>query len=264
MRIIALLTDFGIRDGYPGMMKGVIYSIAPEVKIVDITHLVHPQDVHGGSLILQRSFPYFPGGTIYIAVVDPGVGTARRPIAARLGSQFVVCPDNGLITRILEQSERHGDQVEIVHLDRPRFWLSEVSHVFHGRDIFSPVAAHLANGVPLRELGSPITDPVRLSIAEPVWSEGQYHGEIIAIDHFGNLSTNFTPQHLQRFTQPIIHVAGQEINGLVNTFGERPPGSLVALIDSDGYMALAVVQGNAAEKLGLKVGDFIEVIEGQE
>lgn len=264
VKIITLLTDFGLRDGYPGVMKGVIYRIAPEVKIVDITHLVRAQDVREGGLILHRSYPYFPEGTVHVAVVDPGVGTARRPIAARLGYQYVVCPDNGLITRVLDQCQQAGEAVEIVHLDQPRFWLAEVSHVFHGRDIFSPVAAHLSNGIPLRELGSPITDPVRLSLPEPIVQHDRWRGEITAIDHFGNLSTNFTQFHLQHFSHPLVQVAGRKIGSLVRTFGDRPSGSLVALIDSDGYMAIAVSQGSAAAVLNGKIGDPVDIFEGQE
>jgi S-adenosyl-L-methionine hydrolase (adenosine-forming) len=264
MKYITLLTDFGLSDGYTGLMHGVIYRIAPDVKITDITHLVHPQNVREGSMILNRSYPFFPDGSIHVIVVDPGVGTARRPIAARIGSHYFVCPDNGLITQALEQAEKAGAPVEIVHLDQPRFWREEISHVFHGRDIFSPVAAHLANGVPLSELGTRITDPVRLHLPEPELRASRWHGEVTALDHFGNLSTNFKPHHLDNYTQPIIQVAGHEIHGLVQTFGDRAPGSLVALIDSDGGMAIAIVQGSAARATGAQVGDPIEVYGGAE
>jgi S-adenosyl-L-methionine hydrolase (adenosine-forming) len=264
VKFITLLTDFGMSDGYTGVMKGVIYRIAPEVKIIDISHLVHAQNVLEGSLILNRSYPYFPDGTVHVIVVDPGVGTTRRPIAGRIGSQFFVCPDNGLITHALEQAEKAGNPVEIVHLNQPRFWLEQVSHVFHGRDIFSPVAAYLANGVDLREVGSLITDPVRLRLPEPEQRQNRWIGEVIAVDHFGNLSTNFKPSHLEQFPHPMIHVGGREIGGLVSTFGDRAPGSLVALIDSDGGLAIAIVQGSAALELGAKIGDPVEVNGGLE
>jgi S-adenosyl-L-methionine hydrolase (adenosine-forming) len=264
VKYITLLTDFGLSDGYTGLMHGVIYRIAPDAQITDISHLVHPQNVREGSLILNRSYPFFPDGTIHVIVVDPGVGTARRPIAARIGSHTFVCPDNGLITLALEQAEKDGAPVEIVHLDQPRFWREEISHVFHGRDIFSPVAAHLANGVPLSELGSPISDPVRLRLPEPELHQNRWSGEVTAVDHFGNLSTNFRPHHLAVYPRPIIHIAGREIGGLVNTFGDREPGSLVALIDSDGGMAIAIVQGSAARETGAQVGDRVEVYGGKE
>jgi S-adenosyl-L-methionine hydrolase (adenosine-forming) len=264
MKYITLLTDFGLSDGYTGLMHGVIYRIAPDAQITDISHLVHPQNVGEGSLILNRSYPFFPEGTVHVIVVDPGVGTARRPIAARIGSHFFVCPDNGLITKALEQAEQAGEVIEIVHLDQPRFWLKDISHVFHGRDIFSPVAAHLANGVPLSEVGSPIHDPVRLHLPEPEQRQNGWYGEITAVDHFGNLSTNFTPEHLAGFKLPIVRVGGREIRGLVHTFGDRSPGSLVALVDSDGGIAIAVVQGSAARDLAAHIGDPVEVTGGTE
>lgn len=264
MKFITLLTDFGISDGYPGVMKGVIYRIAPEVKIIDISHLVRAQDVCEGSLLLSRSAPYFPDGTVHVAVVDPGVGTSRRPVAAQVGAHFFVCPDNGLLTRVLEQAEKSAAPVQIVHLDQPRYWLKEISQVFHGRDIFSPVAAHLVNGVPLAEVGSLVTDPVRLRLPEPVQRLDSVYGEITAIDHFGNLSTNFLPRHLEPYQHPVVRVSGREIHGLVHTFGDRSPGSLVALIDSDGSLAIAITQGSAARELGVQIGDPVEIFEGNE
>ncbi len=260
MSIMTLLTDFGLKDGNVGVMKGVIWKIAPEVQIADLSHLIPPQDVQEGALILSRSAPYFPPGTIHVAVVDPGVGTIRRPIAARLGSQFFVLPDNGLITLLLEQAEAASDSVELVHLDRPQYWLPEVSHVFHGRDIFAPCAAHLANGALLTELGTPIRDPQRLKFPTPTQIDHGLRGEVIHIDHFGNLSTSIRRQHLGEPKALRVRLAGVEILGLVHTFGERPPGELVALYGSTGYLIVSVVNGSAAQSLGVKVGDPVEVI----
>ncbi|NLG98092.1 MAG: SAM-dependent chlorinase/fluorinase [Chloroflexi bacterium] len=264
MKLITLLTDFGLRDGYSGVMKGVIYRITPDAKIADISHAIRPQDVREGSLVWFRSIPFFPPGTIHVGVVDPGVGTNRRPIAARLGEHYFVCPDNGLITPLLEQAEQAGEPVEIVHLDQPRFWLPEVSNVFHGRDIFSPVAAHLANGVALSELGTPITDPVRLPLPRPKKTPDGLIAEIISIDHFGNLSTNITGEDLKSFKNFSVRVAGREIPGLVKTFGESTNGALIALIDSDGNMAIAIVNGNAHQEIGAGVGDTVEIISKQD
>lgn len=260
MKIITLLTDFGLNDGYPGVMKGVIYNIAPDARIVDLSHLVPPQNVREAGLMLKRSIPFFPEGTVHVAVVDPGVGTARRPIAARAGSQFFICPDNGLLTQVLDEAKKNGDTVEIVHLDRPEYWLKEISNVFHGRDIFSPAAAHLANGVRLGDLGSPLTDPVRLPLPQPERVGDGWRGEVVAVDHFGNLSTNYLPEHLLGFSTPFIHVGGRVITGLVRTFGDRAPGELVALIDSDGSLAIAVSQGNAARLLGIGTGAPVEIL----
>ena len=154
MRVITLTTDFGLRDGYAGVLKGVIWKIAPEVKIADISHLISPQNVMEGALTLGRAAAYFPEGTIHVGVVDPGVGTSRRAIAARLGLQYFVGPDNGLFTVLLEQAEGKQEKIEVFHLNRPEFWLSSISNVFHGRDIFAPTAAHLGQGVRLESMGT--------------------------------------------------------------------------------------------------------------
>ena len=162
MSIITLLTDFGLKDGNVGVMKGVILGIAPQVQIVDLSHLIQAQDILEAGLILRRSAPFFPAGTIHVVVVDPGVGTQRRPIVGWIGQQFFVGPDNGTITMLVEYGRTHNFEMGFIHLDRPNLWLERVSHVFHGRDIFAPVAANLANGVSLGELGTPILDPVLL------------------------------------------------------------------------------------------------------
>jgi S-adenosylmethionine hydrolase len=264
LKFITLLTDFGLRDGYAGIMKGVIYRIAPDAKIADLSHTVAPQNILEGALVWSRSYAFFPEGTIHVAVVDPGVGTQRRPIAARLGRFFFVCPDNGLITPILEEAEKAGEPVEFVHLNQPQYWLPQVSNVFHGRDIFSPVAAHLASGVPLLELGASITDPTRLYLPRPERMANGWKAEIITIDHFGNLNTNLNYQDLQSLNIDLqnlrVLIAGREIHGLVKTFGDRGRGELIALIDSDNSLALAIVNGNAAHELGVNFGDPVEVI----
>jgi S-adenosylmethionine hydrolase len=258
--LISLMTDFGLIDGFVGVMKGVIWGIAPQVHIADLTHLVPPQDIRAAALILNRSAPYFPDGTIHVVVVDPGVGTPRRPIAARLGSQYFVGPDNGVFTLVLERAERQHAPIEIIHLDKPQYWLAEVSNVFHGRDIFSPVAAALANGTPLSSLGSPISDPVRLSIPQPQLTSTGLQGEIAHIDHFGNIIANIRDEHLRDKDHFTVRLGGEEIHGMVRTFGERPPGELIALIGSTGDLVVAVVNGDAAQQLGTRVGDPVEII----
>ncbi len=254
MKFITLLTDFGLRDGYTGVMKGVIYRIVPDVQIADISHTILPQNIQDGSLVWSRSYEFFPDGTVHIGVVDPGVGTHRRPIAARIGRFYFVCPDNGLITPILEKAEQAGEEIQVVHLDRPQYWLAQISNVFHGRDIFSPAGAHLANGVPLLEMGTLINDLVRFHMPQPEKLENGWRGEIVSIDTFGNLSTNLTRQQIEAMGRVQVQVAGRTINGLVRTFGERASGDLVALIDSDNNMAIAVVQGSAARETGAAVG----------
>ncbi len=259
LKFISLLTDFGTRDGYAGILKGVIYTIAPDAQVADLSHDIHPQNIQEGALVWLRSYAFFPRGTVHIAVVDPGVGTHRRPIAARLGNYFFVCPDNGMITPILEEAEKQGAPIEFVHLDQPRFWLPDISNVFHGRDIFSPVGAHIANGVPLAELGTRITDPVRMQLPRPERTEAGWKAQVITIDHFGNVNTNLSQRDLSDPQNLRVRIAGREIHGLVKTFGDRSPGELVALIDSDNSLAIAIVRGNAAHDLGIEIGAPVEV-----
>ena len=257
--IVTLTTDFGIKDGNVGVMKGVIWGIAPQAQIADLSHLIGPQNVREAALILLRSAPYFPAGTVHVVVVDPGVGTTRRPIAAQVGDQYFVGPDNGVITMWLEQAEAHRLLTRFVHLDRPQYWLPEVSHVFHGRDIFAPCAAHLAAGVALETLGTPSDDPVRLALPQPQRLAGGWRGELIHIDHFGNLASNIRIEHLYGEKIATVSLGGVNIEGMVNTFGERLPGELVALFGSTGNLIVSMVNGSAAQALNAKVGDAIEV-----
>jgi len=259
MRFISLLTDFGLKDGYVGVMKGVIWGIAPQVQIADITHLIQPQNVLEGALALGRAAPYFPVDSVHVAVVDPGVGTARRPIAARLGAHYFVGPDNGLCTLLVAQARQAGGPVCFVHLDQPRYWLDEISNVFHGRDIFAPVAAHLVNGVPLESLGSPIDDPHLLNPPLPKRTARGWRGQVIVVDNFGNLSTNLTGADLAGMDNLVVHIAGREIHGLVKTFGERQPGELVALLGEAGDLTISIVNGDAASVLGVGAGELIEI-----
>lgn len=261
MKIITLLTDFGLRDGNVGVMKGVIWGIAPDVQIVDLSHNISPQNVIEGAHVLGRSAPYFPEGTVHVGVVDPGVGTQRRPIAARLGSQLFVGPDNGLFTVMLERAEKEGKPVEVYHTDDPQFWLPVVSNVFHGRDIFSPVGAYLAKGVALEKLGKKIDHPIRLDLPQPQQSNTGWRGQVIHIDHFGNVATNIRVEHLANIGPISVRLCGQEIPGLVRTFGERPPGELVALFGSTGNLIVSVVNGDAASRIQAKRGDKVEVIK---
>jgi S-adenosylmethionine hydrolase len=262
--IITLMTDFGMKDGNVGVMKGVIWRICPQAQISDLSHMIGPQNVREASLILLRSAPYFPKGTVHVVVVDPGVGTARRPMAAKIGDWFYVGPDNGTIMLLLERAEKENWACKFVQLDRTKYWLPDVSYVFHGRDIFSPVAAHLANGVSLSELGTEFSDPVRIQLPQPQYIGNSWRGEVIHIDHFGNIASNIRVENLgdavQNKDKIIVKLNGIEIKGMVNTFGERVEGEVVALLGSTGNLIVSVVNGNAAAKLGVKVGDGIETI----
>jgi S-adenosyl-L-methionine hydrolase (adenosine-forming) len=264
MSTITLMTDFGIKDGNVGVMKGVIWNICPSVQIADLSHMIGAQNVSEAALILSRSVPYFPKGTIHVVVVDPGVGTARRPMAARLGDSYYVGPDNGTITPWLEREQAADGPCEFVRLDNPRYRLPDVSHVFHGRDIFAPAAAHLACGVPFAEFGASFTDPVRIDLPKPVRTPDGLRGQVIHVDHFGNLASNIRIEHLKdvlpRRQDILVRLAGREIRGMVNTFGERPEGELIALLGSTGNLIVSRVNGNAAQLLKAGVGDPFEAV----
>lgn len=258
--VITLMTDFGLKDGNVGVMKGVIAGIAPQAQVIDISHLIRPQNIFEAALILNRSAPYFPANSVHVVVVDPGVGTDRRPLAAQMGGQYYVGPDNGTITLWLERLESQGEESAFYHLDRPAYWLPQVSHVFHGRDIFAPVAAHLARGLPIWQLGTRFVSPARLALLRPQKTPAGWRGEVIHIDHFGNLASNIRAEHLAGRSPVKVSVGGVAIPDWVNTFGERPPGTLIALYGSTGNLIVAQVNGDAAGKLGAQVGDIFEVV----
>ena len=263
MPIITLTTDFGLKDGNVGVMKGVIWGICPGAEIADISHLIGPQNLPEAALILARSAPYYPKGTVHVVVVDPGVGTARRPMVAKVGGSYFVGPDNGIITLLLQRARQGEWPCEFVELNNPRFWLPNVSHVFHGRDIFAPAAAHLANGVPLASLGARINDPIQLDLPQPKRDAEGWRGEIIHVDHFGNLASNLRVEHLGsalgQKDKIIVRLGATEIAGMVDTFGERGAGEVVALLGSTGNLIISVVNGSAAGRLGAGVGDRIRV-----
>ncbi len=264
-RIITLLTDFGPSGVAVSEMKATILGIASNVHMVDITHTISAQNVREAAGTLGRSPFYFPGGTIHIFVVDPGVGTTRRPIAAQLGSQTFVGPDNGALSLAIERAEADGHTPRFVVLDKREYWRPRISNVFHGRDIFAPVAAHLANGVPFEAIGTHIDDPVRIPFARPQRTDQGLTGEVsFVVKHFGNIFTNISAPDLEAlgkdFASLRVRLAGVEVTGLVRTFGDRAPGELVALIGSDDELIVAEVNGHAGDRLQVKVGDPVEVM----
>jgi len=258
-KVISLTTDFSQLNGFVGVMKGVIWGIAPEARIADIAHDIPPQNVRLGAYALWRVVPFFPQGSVHVAVVDPGVGTHRRPIGLQIGDQYFIVPDNGLITPILEDGENSHLPIEIVHLNNPDYWLPEVSHTFHGRDIFAPVGAHLARGVPLHALGDPISDPVRLEFSRPKKTDQGWEAHVTIIDVFGNLTTDLPAKAVQDVSHVTFKLRDHQIEGLVTSYGHRKPGDLIALVDSENYIEISVVNGNAAEALGAQLGDIVEV-----
>jgi len=255
---IALLTDFGSRDAYPGVMKGVILGIAPGAALVDLTHEIAPQDVTGGAWVLHTAWRFFPLGTIFLCVVDPGVGGARRPVALAAGGRLFVGPDNGLFSYVLAAATTG----EAVALDDPRFHLPHPSATFHGRDIFAPCAAHLARGIPLGELGSAVaaTSLVTFALPRPVWQGDVLHGHVLHVDRFGNLITDVASAlaaALLATPAARLAVAGTDISARAHTFADGPEGEPFLLADSSGHLAIAVRNGSAAALLGAGRGDEV-------
>jgi hypothetical protein len=258
--ILTLTTDFGTKDGFVGTLKGVIWSICPAARIADISHEIPPQNILAGAFSLWRAYPFFPEGTVHVVVVDPGVGTARRPLAVRLGGHTFVGPDNGIFTPMLEDAEKKGCELNIVHLTNEKYFLPEVSRTFHGRDIFAPVAAHLANGIPLEDLGSTIPDPVRLTMQRPERTVDGWRAHVTVIDVFGNCTTDLPAASLAEHADLIFRLRGREVRGLVTSYGHKQSGELVALLDSENYVEIAIVNGSAAKTIGAQVGDVVEVV----
>ncbi|OQA46569.1 MAG: Adenosyl-chloride synthase [Chloroflexi bacterium ADurb.Bin325] len=252
--IVTLTTDFGLADGYVGILKGVILSIAPDAHLVDVSHDIAPQDVRQAAYVLGRAAPYFPRGTVHLAVVDPGVGSARRPLLVQTPDACFVGPDNGLFTFALEQPGAAAYE-----LNRREFWRPAVSATFHGRDIFAPVAAHLANGRLPADLGAAVADPVRLpELAATRSGPGRLHGHVSHIDRFGNLITSI-PGAWVRHGAWACHIGGRRIAGIQQTYAAAPPGTLLALVSSGDTVEIAVRDGSAAALLGVSVGEPVDL-----
>ena len=247
MPIVTLLTDFGTSDSYIAEMKGVVLTACPTATLVDVSHAVPPGDIRSGAYLLARAWPRFPAGTVHLAVVDPGVGTARSALALRAHGHAFVGPDNGLFTSVLRDAE-----VEIVALPTP----PEASPTFHGRDLFAPAAAAIAGGAPLATLGEPLAKmPARLSYTEPHYEGKAVIGEIIYVDRFGTLVTNLTTELVPPYA--VLEVEGLDIGSLRRTFGDVPTGGLLAYVGSGGVIEIAVRDGSASRRLGLGVGGRI-------
>jgi hypothetical protein len=252
MTIITLTTDFGTSDGYVGAMKGVILSIAPDVHLVDLSHEIGAQDVPGAAYVLSRAALFFPAGTIHLAVVDPGVGSQRRPLLVTTPRASCVGPDNGLFTFALVETEAVA-----FALDCPEFWLPDVSRTFHGRDIFAPVAAYLARGVAPHDLGSLVSDPVRLpQVAPQRGADGRITGHIIHVDRFGNLITDIPGGWLEG-GHWYAEVAGRRIDHFGSTYADAAVGALLMLVSSGGTLEIASRDGNAAAQLDVGVGEVV-------
>jgi len=270
--IITLTTDFGLTDAYVAAMKGVILSINPEAKLIDLCHTIKPQNIAQAAFVLSTAYKFFPEKTIHLVVVDPGVGTERRAIILRTPSADFVAPDNGVLSYVIPQSlakpvegNINLQQVELepgleaVAITKPQFWRSPVSPTFHGRDIFAPVAARLSLGIPPIDFGEAITSVTILPLPHPYQApDGSLVGHILHIDSFGNLITNIKSDDLPQTKQAItIEVGNQLIPGLSHTYAEGR--GLLALIGSSGYLEVSLKEGNACAFLDTEVGSEIRL-----
>ncbi|MBN1312115.1 MAG: SAM-dependent chlorinase/fluorinase [Anaerolineae bacterium] len=273
--IITLLTDFGERDAYVGVMKGVILSIVPDIQLVDISHQVDPQNVRQAAAILANVYTYYPPHAVHLAVVDPGVGTERQPIALETSRGIFVAPDNGLLAyvRLREPSSTP------VLLEEPAYWLPTPSSTFHGRDIFSPAAAHLACGIPVRKMGRVLDTIAELPMEPLEITPTMIRGKVVYIDHFGNLITNICylrwldskilelrPSQMQPETTVPVRVSAKEIRviggqhvimSIHQTYKMVEIGQAVAIVGSNGALEISINQGNASEVLAIRVDDPI-------
>lgn len=258
--VITLLTDFGTADYFVGAVKGAILSVSPQAVIVDITHEIQPHDVAAGAFTLLATYETFPVGTVHIGVVDPGVGSARRPIIVRAGGQFFVGPDNGIFTYVYDREPSH----QVFHLTANKYFRPSPSTTFHGRDIFAPVAAALSNGVTPEELGPLINDEVRLktSLKSEVLKNGNIKGRIIHIDRFGNCITNFTRDLFYRSKHSTLLIKGKTIHQFRDFYNDGPPKSLFAIWGSAGFLEISVNGSSAAAILHANRGDTVTLRPG--
>ena len=260
--IITLTTDFGLSDHFVGTIKGVILGIVPEVEIVDICHSVQPFDVLDGALTLAQSYSYFPERTVHMIVVDPGVGTARRPIVVTSDRYHFVAPDNGVLSLIYGREER----VHVRHVTAEHYFLQPLSNTFHGRDIFAPLAAYVAKGVDPAKFGDEVEDFVRFSAPRPKpVNERELRGVVLKVDRFGNLVTNFTPEDVPALFQPEpppfkIVVGKREINEIKTTYSQGAPGEVFGILGSMGYLEIAANRGAAAQILSIGKGSDVNVV----
>lgn len=256
--VIAILSDFGTRDHYAGTMRGVALGICPDATLVDITHEIAPHDVLGGALELAASYKYFPSGTIFLVVVDPGVGSNRRGIAADTGEYRFVAPDNGVLTLVL----RETPPKRVVELTERRYARPTVSRTFEGRDRFAPAAAWLAKGVELSALGRPVSDYHQLTIPAPDVAADGIRGEVLRVDRFGNLVTNIERRVFDKLSHagPIqITVGHHDVGKVVATYAEAAAGEVCALFGSTDHLEIAVNAGSASERLSLGRGAAVSV-----
>jgi S-adenosylmethionine hydrolase len=260
--LITLTTDFGLNDHFVGTIKGVILDIVPEAEIVDLCHAVQPFDVLDGALTIGQGYSYFPNGTVHLVVVDPGVGTARRPILLSTGRHYFVAPDNGVLSLVYAREER----VLVRHIDAEHYYRQPVSNTFHARDIFAPVVAYLAKGVEPVKFGQEITDFVRFNAPKPKAVDAQtLRGVVLKVDRFGNIVTNFTPQDVPALFQAEppafkIFVGKREVTEIHANYAEGAPNEVFGILGSMGYLEIAANRAAAAQIIGATKGNEVKVV----
>jgi hypothetical protein len=263
-RVITLLTDFGLRDSFAGAMKGVMLSVNPDLMFVDISHLIPRHDIHTGAFVLSQACSYYPPGTIHLAVVDPGVGTARKALVVSTGGHFFVAPDNGILTYVLNGAESFAAH----EITADHYFHRPISTTFHGRDVFAPIAAWLSRDIPLRQFGPELAQPVRLKIPGLTRvRDALIQGAVLAVDGFGNLITNLKPEDVPVYgavpDRSCKIVAGKrEITSFRRTFGDGNPGELFVIPGSSGYLEIVMRNQSAAAELQIGPGAPVGVLLG--
>jgi hypothetical protein len=260
--LITLTTDFGGRDAFAASMKGVILKVNPQAQLVDISNDINPQDVWEAAYVLKSAYNHFPKGTVHLAVVDPGVGSGRRPIVVVTESYYFVGPDNGLFSLIYQDAER----LRVHHITSTHYFLPNPGPTFHGRDVFAPVAGWLSKGIPSGNFGEEITDFMKLNVPAPKTSETGIEGHIVHIDRFGNIITNITYKDLQPLlgeggdlAAASVTIAGKEIKGLKKFYAEAGPGEPGAIINSSGALEVFLFKQNARTALSVKRGEAVRL-----
>lgn len=255
MSIITLLTDFGFKDNFAGVMKGVILGINPKVHIVDLCHEIPPQDIMSAAFALKTAYQYFPKGTIHLAAIDPGVGSKRLPILIKTKDYYFIGPDNGVLSLAAEKEKIEG----MIYLDNFEFYISPVSNTFHGRDIFAPVAAEITKGISYRLFGRAVGDYKKINLPKIKVNPHSILAEIIYIDRFGNLITNI-PQDLEgKFRNPTIKIKNKIIKGISSSYAQVKPKELLAIWGSSNFLEVAANFSSAKDKLYAEIGDKVAV-----
>ena len=255
--IISFTTDFGVDSPYVAQMKAAVLHVSPDATFVDITHSIPPQNVRQAALVLAQVVPRFPKDAIHVAVVDPGVGTSRRILLARILNQSLIAPDNGLLSGVT----RIAPAKPVIAITNDQFWNQPVSTTFHGRDIMAPVAAHLSRGLSWDKVGGPVDDWVKLNWNDLQINSDSIQGSVVLIDSFGNLLTDIPLENIPSGVRNHCRIScgAFQTNGIIATYGIGQPGELVALTSSSDYLEVAVVNGNAALHVGAKIGDAIQI-----